>query len=151
MHFKGLVVAAISASFLSSLIVGMTITSNRAYSKTTRVSGSLSDADLDIMFGRNRPKRLGPHPLVYMSEDEAKQIKGTNPMAIAVIRGGFGAAVGAGASYLNGGDGRGIAVGAVAGFAGGFFGSFGSAAAGGGYTGAVAGGASRQGTALLAR
>ncbi|MDR6189623.1 hypothetical protein QE372_001891 [Agrobacterium pusense] len=135
-------VAAISVSFLCPLIVGTTLTANRAYSETPGSRSTLSNTDLDIMFGKSRPTTLGPHPLVYMTESEAKQVKGKNPMAIAVIRGGIGAAVGAGASYMNGGDGRAMAVGAVAGFAGGFWGSFGSAAAGGGYAGAFAGGIS---------
>ncbi|MFT3939324.1 hypothetical protein [Rhodopseudomonas sp.] len=125
-------VATFTAATLSKLIVPA--------AQAAEQSATLSDKELDLIFGRDRPAKIGPHPLVYMTQDEARQVKGKNPMAIAVIRGGIGAAIGAGGAYMNGGDGRSMAIGAVAGFAGGFWGSFGSAAAGGGYAGAFAGG-----------
>ncbi len=145
-------VAVAASTFAGGMILSATDVSSASSSFETRLSAT----ELDLIFGKDRPAKVGPHPIIYMTADEAKQIKGKNPVAIGFAIGAIGGGIVGGATAYDNGTsiGYGIAIGAISGGVGGamiplggggaagaiFSGSLGGAA--GGLTGLALGGSS---------
>jgi len=136
---KALAFTAVTVSLTTTIIAAVVMTPTTARSTNSEIKVSLSNEELDIMFGKDRPKQIGPHKIVYLTNDEAKQVKGqAGPLTGPIIQGIIWGAAGAGGAYISGQDARGIAVGALSGASGGFLGGF-AGTVGGPTVGALAG------------
>lgn len=145
-------VAAGTTVAIATFSIGMIVSPKAVRSASSTFESGLSASELDMMFGKDRPKKIGPHPVIYLTAEEAKQIKGKNPVAIGVIGGAIGGGIAGGMqAYDNGTSiGYGVAIGAVSGGVAGAFvplgGGWGSVAgttlggAAGGATGLFMGG-----------
>ncbi|WP_273794872.1 hypothetical protein [Brucella intermedia] len=118
---RALALTAVTASLTTTLIAAVVLTPTAVRSANSEIKVSLSDAELDIMFGKNRPKQIGPHKIVYLTNDEAKQIKGANPVAIGAGIGAIGGGIVGGMQAYNDGTSipYGVATGAASGALGG--------------------------------
>jgi len=117
---KALAFTAVTASLTTALVAAVVMIPTTVRSASSEIKVSLSNEELDIMFGKDRPKQIGPHKIVYLTNDEAKQIKGANPVAIGAGIGAIGGGVVGGMQAYN--DGTSIAYGVATGAASGALG-----------------------------
>lgn len=140
---KWLFTVAVAVATLT-FTAGTVLTPKSADARNASIKSGLSDTELDLIFGKNRPSKIGPHDIYYLSEAEAKEVKGKlAPLVIAVVGGVAGAGAGAASAWVQGGSWSDIGYGAGAGAIGGFFGGAIGVAVGGatgGFVGSVAGG-----------
>ncbi|MFD1199989.1 hypothetical protein ACFQ3K_16995 [Brucella gallinifaecis] len=119
---KALAFTAITASLATTLVAAVVMTPTTVRSASSEIKVSLSDAELDIMFGKDRPKQIGPHKIVYLTKDEAKQIRGAaNPVVIGAGIGAIGGGIAGGMQAYDNGSSipYGIVSGAASGAVGG--------------------------------